>query len=84
MQTRLEEMARTVKMQEVMHRRGLTSANLLSPDVVDQMFRYQDRMQTYLAPFLHRDRQGLPSFHAKHHALFFAIMLTDVRRGVPQ
>ena len=60
MQTRLEELAKTVKMQQIMDRKGATASNLLSVDNVKQMAMYQDRMQTFLAPFLHSDRQGPP------------------------
>ena len=58
MQTRLEEMAKTVKMQQLMDRNRANTSHLLSQHDVKQMDTYQDRMQTFLAPFLHRSRQG--------------------------
>ena len=58
LQTRLEEMAKTVKMQQIMDRNRANASNLLTLDSVKQMSMYQDRMQTFLAPFLHRDRHG--------------------------
>ena len=57
-QTRLEALAKTVKMQQIMDRKGATASNLLSLDNVKQMAIYQDRMQTFLAPFLHRGRRA--------------------------
>ena len=65
LQTRLEEMAKTVKMQQIMDRNRANASNLLTLDNVKQMSMYQDRMQTFLAPFLHRDRQGPCSSAAK-------------------
>ncbi len=57
LQTRLEEMAKTVKMQQLMDRNRANSSHLLSAQNVNQIGLYHDRMQTFLAPFLHRSRQ---------------------------
>lgn len=54
-----------MKMQQIMDRNRATASNLLSLDNVKQMAIYQDKMQTFLAPFLHRDRQVPESPGAK-------------------
>ena len=51
-------MAKTVKMQQIMDRFRANTSHLLSQANVKQMDLYQDRMQTFLAPFLHKGRQG--------------------------
>ena len=46
-----------MKMQQLMDRNRGNSSHLLSADNVNQITLYHDRMQTFLAPFLHRSRQ---------------------------
>ena len=57
MQASLEQMATTAKMQLVREAKGFSGASLITPINAKKWYLYQDKMLTYLAPLLHKDRQ---------------------------
>ena len=60
-QASLEQMATTAKMQLVREAKGFCGASLITPINAKKWALYQDKMLTYLAPLLHKDRQSSKS-----------------------